>query len=211
MTIGLLFCISILAKYRIQTVELRPLLVLDLMTLPKPAKSAKQVKEIKKSKQPSPIKPKKVKKIAKDAPTHPLPKSAQHTKEMIKEKPLKTEKSVKPTKAQAPSLVLTPGLEDSLPNPVPIFTLTQLPRFLHREQPVYPEVMRSDGISGVVRLEALIDKKGQVRRVNILHSAGEYFDTEARRAIFSSSFYPAKIQNRPVAVLLRLPVKFDLY
>ncbi len=71
--------------------------------------------------------------------------------------------------------------------------------------------MRTQGISGIVKLEALIDKEGRVRKVSILKSAGKAFDEAARRAILASSFYPAEVEKKPVAVLLRLPVRFELF
>lgn len=96
------------------------------------------------------------------------------------------------------------------PIPVPIFSLTQAPRFLHREMPAYPEIMRASGSSGIVKLEALIDKEGRVREASVVQSAGVYFDEAAKKAILASRFYPAKIGSEPVAVLLRVPVKFEL-
>lgn len=99
---------------------------------------------------------------------------------------------------------------EALPTPVPFFKITNAPRFLHRETPVYPDAMRAVGVSGVVKLEALIDKQGRVRQVTILTSAGKQFDEAATHAIMASSFYPAEVDKKPVAVLLRLPVKFEL-
>ena len=96
------------------------------------------------------------------------------------------------------------------PVPVPVFQLTRTPRYLSRVSPVYPEAMRVQGRSGVVKLEVLIDKAGQVREVRILKSAGKLFDDAARRAILSSTFLPAEVDGQAVAVLWRLPVKFSL-
>jgi len=214
-SVSLLALIGILTHYRNHTVEQRPLLVLDLMALPKPVKTTKPAAQ---------TAPMKNANIAKKSPKPSARKTDQHAKKVEKEKPLETmetnlpeevvmepQKSVKPEQAQPATLVPTQALDDPSPTPAPIFTLTQLPRFLHREKLIYPEIMRADGLSGIVRLEALIDKKGHVREVSILNSAGRDFDAEAKRAILSSSFYPAKIENKPVAVLLRLPVKFNLY
>jgi len=99
---------------------------------------------------------------------------------------------------------------DSLPNPVPLFKLTELPRFLHREEPDYPEVMRSIGKTSVVVLDVLIDKKGKVRKVTVLKSGGEHFDNAAMKGMKASSFIPAKLNGKSVAVILRFPVKFRL-
>lgn len=168
---------------------------------PKPEKQPTPKKTVAK-KPSSPSEPElspRAKKIVEEIPSEPV---AHNREEKIVEK---IEEAAEPT----PPMLIEPA-EDALPNPVPIFKLTQAPRFLHREIPVYPETMRTQGISGIVRLEALIDKKGRVRKVNILKSAGKHFDKAARRAILASSFYPAEVENEPVAVLLRLPVSFDL-
>jgi len=218
LTLGLLFFISVLANYRTHTTELRPLLVVDLATWPMPVKQEKQPPSPKPEKQPVDKKP-----IVKKTPSLPKPEISSHAKKRAKEilpeavihEPIeKMPKKImgatdwhpaEPT----PPMLTEPG-EDTLPVPVPVFQLTQAPRFLHRETPVYPETMRTQGISGVVKLEALIDKEGRVRKVKILISAGKHFDEAARRAILASRFYPAKIENKSVAVLLRLPVRFDL-
>ncbi|MDQ7015649.1 MAG: energy transducer TonB, partial [Gammaproteobacteria bacterium] len=75
----------------------------------------------------------------------------------------------------------------------------------------YPETMRAAGRSGVVKLEALIDKSGKVRRVSIIVSAGKEFDHAATVAIMASRFSAAKIADQAVAVRLRLPVRFSLH
>lgn len=100
--------------------------------------------------------------------------------------------------------------EESLPEPAPLAKLTAMPRFIHQEQPVYPHVLRAAGREGVVRLELLIDAKGVVRKVTVLKSAGDAFDEAAIAAMKNSSFAPAEIEGKAVAVKLRLPIKFRL-
>ena len=215
-TLGLLLFIKVLADYRTHTSEARPPLIVDLTAWPAPVKQPPQPRI---HKQPMPKRPVE----NKHSPPR-KPKLSPRPKRVEKEIPQKTpeheseeeimEESVRtaePSPAEpTPPMLIQPG-EDALPEPVPIFKLTQAPRFLHRENPVYPEAMRAQGISGIVRLEALIDKDGKVRKVNILKSAGRQFDEAARRAILASTFYPAEVKNEPVAVLLRLPVRFDLF
>ena len=100
--------------------------------------------------------------------------------------------------------------EDALPTPMPFYQLTETPRFLHKAVPVFPESMRVLGRSAVVKVSALIDRNGRVREVTVIESAGEAFDAAAIEAIRSSSFIPAKIDGKSVAVLLKLPVAFTL-
>mgnify|MGYP000278900348 CR=1 FL=1 len=107
-------------------------------------------------------------------------------------------------------VVANKSSDESLPTPVPIFRLTLAPRFLHKEIPIYPLLMRTQGNTGLVKLEVLIDEAGKVRQVKVVQSAGSEFDNAAKTAILASSFTPAKVENKPVAVILRLPVNFEL-
>ncbi len=207
-TLGLLFSISLLVNYQGHAREPRPLLVVELAEWPAPIQSPVQ-------KEPTPVPLKKEIKKTKPLPK-PSPMLAPVAKKIVTEKevaptpPEPVEEIVNEILAKDALPTATESIENPLPTPVPIFKLTQAPRFLHREVPLYPSAMRAQGITGTVKLEALIDKEGQVRKVRILKSAGDKFDEAARRAIFASSFYPAKIDDEAVAVLLRLPVKFSL-
>lgn len=217
-TLGLLLFINVLANYRAHAMETRPLLVVDLTAWPIPVKQEKQPPSPEPKKQPMPKKP-----LVKKPSPPPKPELSPQAKKVEEEMPPETvehepeeeivekiEETAEPAPAEATPPMLIEPAEDALPNPVPIFKLTQAPRFLHREIPAYPEAMRTQGISGIVKLEALIDKEGRVRKVKILKSAGKYFDEAAKHAILASTFFPAEVENKPVAVLLRLPVQFDL-
>jgi len=207
---GLFFSIDLLAHADQKVLEEKPLLVLNLMQLP--AKPLPQPKKIAPKKTP-PIKknvPKK--KPKKKTPKKKIPKKVVKKTIPLKPAPLKpVEKPQPPVVEEVSKSVTTPEKQvEPLPIPVPIFKLTELPHFLHREAPVYPEAMRAAGRSGVVKLEALIDKQGKVRRVTIITSAGAVFDQAAKAAILASTFSAAKIGERLVAVRLRLPVTFAL-
>ncbi len=206
---GLLLSIHLLARYQSQAKADPPLLVVELTHWPTPAPAP----------MPPDTPPEPAKQDVQKTAPKPPPELAPVAKEIVKEKtpqpapPEPEETYIEPLEtpvlAQSP-MTSVDASEEVLPTPVPTFRLTETVRFLHRETPIYPEEMRTQGISGVVKLEALIDKEGRVRQVRILTSAGEPFDDAARRAIFASSFYPARVNSQPVAVLLRLPVKFSL-
>ena len=103
------------------------------------------------------------------------------------------------------------NLDDTaLPVPVPLFKLTETPRFLHQQTPEYPEALRTLGKTGHVTLSVLIDKSGRVRNITVLESDADAFSEAAIKAIMASSFIPAKIDGEPVAVKLKLPVTFKL-
>ena len=100
--------------------------------------------------------------------------------------------------------------EVDMPVPVPLFKLTETPRFLHQQQPVYPEAMRALGKTGEVVLSVLIDKTGKVRDIKVLSADDDAFTQAAIAAVLASSFIPAKIDGNPVAVKLKLPIMFKL-
>ncbi len=206
---GLFFSINLLAQAEPKVVEEKPLLVLNLMQLP--AKSLPKPKKIIPKKNP-PIKIPSVKKKVKKTPKKKIVKKVVKKKIPLKITPPKPVEKPQPQVVEAVTkAVAVPDKQvESLPTPEPIFKLTELPHFLHREAPIYPETMRTAGRSGVVKLEALIDKKGRVRRVTIIKSAGAAFDRAAKTAILASSFSAAKIGEEMVAVRLRLPVRFSL-
>lgn len=212
----LILTIPLFFKSELKQVEEKSPIVIEMMAFQMPKKLVKPVKKIK----PAP----KVKKIVKKPTPRPIPKKA--PKKIIKKtmlakaKPVKKEivepqklppvkkvqKIVKLPKEIVPEIISLP----TMPVPVPIFKLTEAPQFLHRENLVYPESMRSSGITGIVKLAVLIGKEGNVYRVKILKSAGDDFDEAAKIALRASTFIPAKVGNKNVAVELRMPVKFRL-
>jgi len=161
---------------------------------PAPVKSAQQIKKkvVKKEVRRKPVQRKKNTYSA-------LAKKVAEIKPSRQENIITNNKSVK---ANAES--------NNLPTPVPIFKLTEAPRFLHKEPLEYPESMRTLGNAGIVKLSVLIDKYGVVRKVTIVESAGNEFDDQAKKAILASTFFAAKIKDEPVASILKLSVKFNL-
>ena len=210
--ISLLLTIPLFFKSELKKVEENKPIVLEMMALKMPKKPTKLVKKV------TP-KPKKV--MVKQKKTAPpkksLPKKVIKKTMLAKAKPVKKEMIKPPIKKQIqkvaelpkkvePEVVVTP----TMPIPVPIFKLTEAPQFLHRESLIYPEGMRATGTTGIVKLAVLIDNEGNVYRVKVIKSAGDDFDEAARKALLSSTFIPAKMGNKNVAVELRMPVKFRL-
>ncbi len=216
LVLGLLLFINVLANYRAHGEETRALLVVELATWPVPVKQEERQVVPEPKKQPIPERPA-IENPTPSKPTLSSPKKLvrEINSQAVEREPeaeimeKNTDKLEKSPSEPVSAMLIEPS-EDALPTPVPIFKLTQAPRFLHRALPVYPDTMRAQGLSGVVRLEVLIDKTGRVRRVRVIESAGKVFDEAAEQAIQASSFYPAKVENKPVAVLLRLPVRFNL-
>jgi len=86
------------------------------------------------------------------------------------------------------------------------------PRFLRREQPVYPRVARRLGIEGTVLLRLTIDEYGRLTRVEVVEGADSDngFAEAAVAAVRRSLFAPAERDGKTVASRAILPVRFTL-
>jgi TonB family protein len=77
---------------------------------------------------------------------------------------------------------------------------------------VYPELAKKAGIDGIVVVMAQISENGDVLKTKILRSLGENngCDDAAIEAIKSVKWKPARVDGKPVAVWVSVPVKFNL-
>jgi len=161
---------------------------------------------------------------------HPINKESPPTKKLTEspaeEIPAIAEQQIPPVKPSSKSLSELPAISPQadakqpikdekdvsrdMPVPTPIYKLTSMPRFAHKVEPQYPISMRALGRESQVKLEVLIDTKGKVRKVTIVHSGGDVFDNAARSALLASAFIPGNIEGKPVAVLMRIPIAFRL-
>ena len=66
------------------------------------------------------------------------------------------------------------------------------------------------GIEGVVYLELFIDEAGNIRQVNVLKDPGYGFAEAAVQALDGIVCKPALMNDKPVAVRFRYPVRFVL-
>lgn len=198
---------------------------LDFMTWHKPVQKKlsplkKNQQKIKKAAKPKP-KPR-PKKKKKQAETKPKARQKPQPKPVLSERidpdnarSKKTDTApVEPKKPKLTAISSSPenavASSQALPTPTPIFQLTRLPRMIHRKTPIYPPAMKQQGKEAVVKLEVLLDIKGHIRKITVKKSAGEAFDQAAIEAIKNSTFMPADIRGKPVAVLMKIPVKFRL-
>jgi len=191
---GLIFIMQILSAVQPSSSNNNPMLILNLLELPQTQITVSKEKKVFK---------KPVKKIVHKKAKTKLKKSS---------KPEAIIKNTAPDLNNVSKQAITNTISEAskLPPPVPFYKLSDLPRFTHRETPVYPENMRASGNKGTVELMVLIDKTGKVRKITILKSAGDSFDQAAIDAIRASTFMPAKVKGKPVTALLKMPVKFKL-
>lgn len=76
--------------------------------------------------------------------------------------------------------------------------------------PQYTEIARKARIQGVVIVEAIIDKQGNVTNVKILKPLPMGLDRAAADAVSQWKFKPATLNGKPVAVIYNLTVNFRL-
>jgi len=86
----------------------------------------------------------------------------------------------------------------------------EMPKIISRIQPEYPEIARKARIEGIVILEAVIEKDGNVGEIQILKSLSPLLDQAAIRAVKQWKFEPAKINGKPVRAYFVLTIIFKI-
>lgn len=93
---------------------------------------------------------------------------------------------------------------------IPIYRVDKKPQLVRKAVLSYPAKARELNIQGTVILEVNIDEQGKVGDIRIVKGAGFGLDEEAVRWMRASSFSPAYVQDKPVAVRMNFPVTFTL-
>lgn len=123
---------------------------------------------------------------------------------------------------QVDSADSTPGgLSDSAPEspkgpldgkaeaPVPL--VEAVPLYRENPPPLYPDLARRRGYEGVVLLEVLVTEEGGVSELRVARSSGHtLLDRAAEQAVREWRFEPGQRGDRPVAMRVRIPVRFRL-
>lgn len=94
--------------------------------------------------------------------------------------------------------------------PIQVGGDVQAPVKIHNPQPQYTEIARKARLQGVVIVQAIIDKEGNVTNVKVLKGLGMGLDQAAVDAIKKWRFEPATLHGKPVAVYYNLTVNFRL-
>ncbi|MBV1777201.1 energy transducer TonB [Burkholderiaceae bacterium DAT-1] len=85
------------------------------------------------------------------------------------------------------------------------------PRLIEHAQPVYPSMLREQGIEGRVILLLEVDEAGRVKTVSITQSSGyRLFDQAALQAARHWRFQPARRDGLPIQARTTVPVRFEL-
>ncbi len=84
------------------------------------------------------------------------------------------------------------------------------PVIVKRVDPIYPDIARRTRIQGLVILEAIINKDGEVVDVKVLKSLNSFCDDAAVEAAKQWIFEPGTQNDIPVDVVMTLTVQFRL-
>ena len=84
------------------------------------------------------------------------------------------------------------------------------PEKISAPQPQYTEIARKARIQGVVIVQAIIDKQGNVTNVKVLKGLPMGLEEAAVDAIKQWKFRPATLNGKPVTVYYNLTVNFKL-
>ena len=84
------------------------------------------------------------------------------------------------------------------------------PTVTNKVEPKYTETERSARVAGVVIVEAIIDKDGNVDKVRVIKGLPMGLSEEAERAVRQWHFKPGTMNGQPVDVIFNLIVNFEL-
>jgi protein TonB len=84
------------------------------------------------------------------------------------------------------------------------------PVAINREQPKYTEIARHARVSGIVIVEAIVNKNGEVEQVRVVKGLPMGLSEEAERAVKQWRFKPGTQNGNPVDVIFNLTVNFQL-
>lgn len=107
------------------------------------------------------------------------------------------------------------GIPDAPPaaepeGPIMVGGDVRAPEKITAPQPQYTEIARKARIQGVVIVQAIIDKEGQVTNVKVLKGLPMGLEEAAVEAIKNWKFKPATLNGKPVTVYYNLTVNFKL-
>ncbi len=102
-----------------------------------------------------------------------------------------------------------PGGSSSAPMAAPIRVggHIQPPRKIRHVDPLYPELARRAGVTGIVILECVIDREGSVRSVRVV-SGHPLLDGAAVAAVRDWSYRPTLLNGMPVEIVMTVTVRF---
>ncbi len=105
--------------------------------------------------------------------------------------------------------VLTDSVQNRLTEAFAMSESTQRPRPVQQQSPVYPASLRRQGISGVVKVEMVVDARGRVVNPRVIESAHPAFNQPALEAIAQWRFEAGQRGGRKVPFKIVIPIRFS--
>lgn len=102
-----------------------------------------------------------------------------------------------------------PAVSETPRGPQRVGGAVREPRKTVDVRPVYPALALSARVQGVVILEAVINERGEVERLNVLKSV-PLLDAAAVDAVSRWRYTPTLLNGTPVAVLISITLNFKL-
>ena len=101
---------------------------------------------------------------------------------------------------------------DRLPTPDEQVVVDEMPVLKEMPPPVYSDAARNASVEGTVQVQALVGKDGHVIRA-IIENAEEFplLASSALSAVQKAVFTPAMQNGKPVAVWVKIPIRFRLH
>jgi protein TonB len=83
------------------------------------------------------------------------------------------------------------------------------PIVIHREQPLYPAIALRGHMQGSVTVQCIVNRSGEIRDVEVVHSTFGAFDEAAINAVRRWRFTPGMLGGKPVDTIFELTVNFS--
>lgn len=112
--------------------------------------------------------------------------------------------------ASRPGEVLAPGELPHTRTTAKTSDLSHPPQAIHMVNPVYPFSERAQHISGIVIVEFVVDKNGNVPQARAVRAPSEALAQAAVAAVMKSKFTPGEKDGHRVNCVLRVPITFSL-
>jgi protein TonB len=112
--------------------------------------------------------------------------------------------------SEVPPLPPLPPAPTAPAGPVRIGGLIHEPTLMRRVEPVYPGAASVTQITGLVILEAVVDKTGCVESVKVLRSRHPLLDNAAIDALRQWQYAPLLLNDTPVSFVLTVTFNFSI-
>jgi len=103
-----------------------------------------------------------------------------------------------------------PPVADTPQGPIQVGGDVRAPEKLFARQPNYTEIARKARVQGIVIVQAIIDKQGNVTNIKVLRGLPMGLEEAAVEAMKKWKFKPATLNGKPVTVYYNLTVNFKL-